>query len=94
VNEVSDDIIDGLWSDGPPLQLESVTKIRRITSQSKNFLCFLLSLLFLDLGLKDSSFIIYSNIFPGDISCVIRSGVVPRLVQLLKNQVFPKLQVS
>ncbi|AED96157.1 importin alpha subunit [Arabidopsis thaliana] len=61
VNEVSDDIIDGLWSDDPPLQLESVTKIRRITSQR-------------------------------DISCVIRSGVVPRLVQLLKNQVFPKLQ--
>ncbi|KAG7533879.1 Armadillo [Arabidopsis thaliana x Arabidopsis arenosa] len=65
VDEDSKDLIYGVWSDDPSLQLESATKIRSILSQR-------------------------------DITCssgiVIRSGVVPRLVQLLEKEDFPKLQ--
>ncbi|CAL9243183.1 unnamed protein product, partial [Arabidopsis halleri] len=65
VDEVSKDLIDGVWSDNTSLQLESTTKIRSILSQ-RDITC------------------------PSEI--VIRSGVVPRLVQLLEKEDFPKLQ--
>lgn len=87
-------MITGVFSDDPSLQLEYTTRFRKILSLGK------IPLTFLDLDLKRYElyhllkwFLYICSDSSPPIDKMIKSGVVPRFVEFLKKNDYPKLQV-